>query len=797
MGARAGGERRGVNGEVSVSGRPDLAFPVLRGVGSRRVPAPATDGVQTFDIELLGLATSVSVDVEATTTWQDVDGTIAADADWGDGARVRVTGDLQVDAGVTLRIGPDSVVEVGPEVEISIDGTLRIEGTKANPVVFTPRDHSVPWGGLLLRAATATLEADGTIFTGSGANDDWFDEVSGSGSSHRDEQALIYLSDGATATLNDCYLIDNHGQAGHGEDSFLELNRCLVQRCVTVGQYNDGAVIVRDSALIEFPAHDVPFEDDDNDGLYLTGGAHELHNSLVGWALDDGVDAGSGSGGSVLVDGCWFESCYHEAMAWSEDRDATVRNTVAINSGQGIECGFGDPIVDAANVLCTGNLVGARFGDNYDWDYDGFLTVADSLLLYNRRDLWGQAWDDWSVHDGQMDVAGNILTIENPNFASNTLWDPAADASRLDPFLPTPATRVGIGIGVGEDFLGQQLSSDGVPVRLSTFTPETVSVEFTVTGGPAPREGVLTFPPGQTVQRIALTAAEGEATFVTVSIANPSGADLTGDAEVSFVRDETIIARGSEWKYFDLGRSPGADWQEPTFNDSTWAAGPAELGYGDDDEATEVEGGPSDARFPTTYFRHTFEIAPGRFYRRAALGLRRDDGAVVYLDGVEVFRSNMPDGEVTYETYADSSGTSESRFYEAELNPAQLLPGTHTFAVEVHQANATSSDISFDFELVATPLAPGTATFVRGDVNFDRRLDLGDAVRGLFVLFAEEPTDCADTLDSNDDGALDLTDVLHVLNFLFVGGNPPAAPFPSPGEDPTEDGLAECSRVTL
>ncbi len=140
---------------------------------------------------------------------------------------------------------------------------------------------------------------------------------------------------------------------------------------------------------------------------------------------------------------------YHEAMAWSESRTATVTDTVAINCGQGIECGFGSPDVNAVHCLSTGNLIGTRFGDNYDWDYDGFLTVRDSLLLFNMRDIWGRAWDDWTVHLDQMDLRGNTVSVADADFPENRLWDPQTDpnqADELTPFLPTDANVVGIAL---------------------------------------------------------------------------------------------------------------------------------------------------------------------------------------------------------------------------------------------------------------------------------------------------------------------------------------------------------------
>ena len=48
---------------------------------------------------------------------------------------------------------------------------------------------------------------------------------------------------------------------------------------------------------------------------------------------------------------------------------------------------------------------------------------------------------------------------------------------------------------------------------------------------------------------------------------------------------------------------------------------------------------------------------------------------------------------------------------------------------------------------------------------------------------------CEDASDANDDGELDLTDALDLLEYLFLGGLAPAAPHPEPGEDPTADSL--------
>ena len=174
---------------------------------------------------------------------------------------------------------------------------------------------------------------------------------------------------------------------------------------------------------------------------------------------------------------------------------------------------------------------------------------------------------------------------------------------------------------------------------------------------------------------------------------------------------ETLISSGSVWKYLDDGSnqgmpSDGTDWfAHPNYNDSFWLEGPAELGYGDASqsrpEATILNSGPNGDRFITTYFRHTFYVEDASNYSSLHLGLLRDDGAVVYLNGIEIARSNMPAGDVDYLTPASNSvgGDDESAFYDFNVGAHLLSDGINVLAVEIHQVNGTSSDISFDLEL--------------------------------------------------------------------------------------------------
>ncbi|MBN2374936.1 MAG: metallophosphoesterase family protein [Sedimentisphaerales bacterium] len=182
--------------------------------------------------------------------------------------------------------------------------------------------------------------------------------------------------------------------------------------------------------------------------------------------------------------------------------------------------------------------------------------------------------------------------------------------------------------------------------------------------------------------------------------------------EFSHATETTLVSAGSDWRYLDDGSDQGTAWKEAGFvGDLSWDEGPAQLGYGDGDEATTVSYGPSSSnKYITTYFRHTFEVADASLYQSLIVNLLRDDGAVVYLNGSEILRDNITDLEVTYSSRALSavSDPAEDTFYQFLVEGDDLVTGTNVLAVEIHQVIPTSSDISLDLSLIGStePIPP-------------------------------------------------------------------------------------------
>ncbi len=193
---------------------------------------------------------------------------------------------------------------------------------------------------------------------------------------------------------------------------------------------------------------------------------------------------------------------------------------------------------------------------------------------------------------------------------------------------------------------------------------------------------------------------------------------------------ETLIANGAAgavWKYLDNGSNQGTAWIEPAFNDAAWSSGPGELGYGDGDEMTTVLFGPdANAKFITTYFRHTFQVTDPASLSGYNISVKRDDGIAVYLNGVEVARDLLV-ADASFDALASNAIDDGANFSRLTLqgNPV-LVSGPNTVAVEIHQSSANSTDISMALTFTANRTPAGGV--LANDVDPD-----GDALTATLV----------------------------------------------------------------
>lgn len=697
-----------VNGEVKAERQNPIK--IFRGVGSGFITASNGVAQLNYIPSIGGISTSKVINIENNVNWTVVSGVINGNVNWGENSRIYISTNLTISAGATLTIGAGTVVRVNYRTDITNNGAIVINGTVENPVIFIPNSPAQPWGGFIMRAGTGEITGTGVIFTGSGAIPNWFG-TGGNPGSHRPEQALFFIGNNQRITLTDSAAIYLAGQLGHSVGGgILILNRFLMQRCTTGGEYTGASFNVNDSAFIECPDDTPNFVDGDNDALYIVSGTHGFTNTLFGWTKDDGVDSGGSGSGVLNYSNCWFESTFHEGNSLSGTGKMVYHyNTVFIGCGQGLEAGYDGPNGFMVGCLAVNNLVGGRFGDNYNWTYNGFLTASNSVLIYNYRDVWGMNWSDWTYRTNQMNIQNNWLTGSNAYHPTNFIWNPDLDRWRLAKF--GAAGRPGIGVAVREVVLSWDSFTNGIPVGLSIFSTNDVKIDYVFESSSGQKESaVLVFKPGEVLKKVIPSQQiinSGE--IFSFRLVNPVNCEITGiDAVYSSVsKSAVLIPQMSFWKYLDDGSDQGVAWRELNFDDSRWKSGRAELGFGDGNEVTVInKTNASGTQIITYYFRKVFIVDDPSIYDSVIVNLRRDDGGVVYINGVEVFRSNMtnaPGVPIRYNDFAGDQTGSETAFYSTNFSATLLRAGTNLAAVEIHQNSLTSSDISFELELIAIP----------------------------------------------------------------------------------------------
>jgi hypothetical protein len=222
---------------------------------------------------------------------------------------------------------------------------------------------------------------------------------------------------------------------------------------------------------------------------------------------------------------------------------------------------------------------------------------------------------------------------------------------------------------------------------------------------------------------------------VEIAVAGPPGASLYYMADgsdpravggalrsgalsyVSFTTGEPLVfASSSGWRYLGNGTDPGSSWKDLGYQDTAWPSGTSEMGYGDGDENTVipiVDANPfkfGTQKVPTTYFRRKFQVASLSEVTGLSVTVEFDDAFAVYLNGVRV-GGNLP-LEVAHGDYSGSPIEDEVQTFS--IPHSLLQSGENLIAVEVHQANESSSDLSMNLSLTATRSSTATPLYLTG-----------------------------------------------------------------------------------
>jgi hypothetical protein len=162
----------------------------------------------------------------------------------------------------------------------------------------------------------------------------------------------------------------------------------------------------------------------------------------------------------------------------------------------------------------------------------------------------------------------------------------------------------------------------------------------------------------------------------------------------------------STWAYRYQAEAPTGDWNLNRYDDTSWRRGQAGIGFGTSTLSTNVDIQPTTERPRTAYFRKAFNLTNAAAIDSVTLTTRADDGVAVYVNGVEVLRSNLIPGAEDYD-YADTAVTTAEAAPVTVVVPGSAFrDGYNTITAEVHLNYRATANMSFDLSAVAD--APGT-----------------------------------------------------------------------------------------
>lgn len=349
-----------------------------------------------------------------------------------------------------------------------------------------------------------------------------------------------------------------------------------------------------------------------------------------------------------------------------------------------------------------------------DYQHGSFPISSNASWKYDDsgNDLAGTSWTTVSYIDTAWEFGNAPLGYNNGN--ENTTLDFGADVNNKRNTYYLRHTFNVIDASAYDSLVFDVMRDDGVVVYVNGVEAFRQNMPSGNIAYSTPASSTVSAPYENAFFRnVSANLLQNGLNVIAVELhqATASSSDLSFDMEVGFelppLGPTTYpLTAGTEWNYLDNGTSLDATaWKDTSFNDENWAFGAAPLGYGDV-MTTEISYGPdANNKYITYYFRRDVMVDLNNVTDTVYLGLRRDDGAIVYINGVEVVRDNLPAGAVDYSTHASSiiTGSDETSYAIYKLPKTVLSDGRNQIAVEIHNRDETSSDLGFDLFLEDQP----------------------------------------------------------------------------------------------
>jgi hypothetical protein len=184
-----------------------------------------------------------------------------------------------------------------------------------------------------------------------------------------------------------------------------------------------------------------------------------------------------------------------------------------------------------------------------------------------------------------------------------------------------------------------------------------------------------------------------------------NGTVFFDDIVIPGAQDMKLVTLGDKWSYAQ-GDTVAGDWTSSSYGIDTWPIDTALFGYGNSVQKTTLDYGSDPDNKPLTwYFRKSITITDLAKMNNLILEGKIDDGFVAYINGVEVYRQNLPSGPINPTTVANS--VAENPMVYTVIPSSVLQLGDNIICMETHQSSITDPSMMFDAKLTATYYTDG------------------------------------------------------------------------------------------
>ncbi len=229
---------------------------------------------------------------------------------------------------------------------------------------------------------------------------------------------------------------------------------------------------------------------------------------------------------------------------------------------------------------------------------------------------------------------------------------------------------------------------------------------------------------------------------ITVKAQTPAGYKFLGWSNSSSTgasSSTTLLPASQQWNYYDKGSLDNTEWYGKNYDAASWSKGMAPLGYGKSDNKTNNLA----ANKTCYYFRTEMDINNAVAYNNFKLNYSVDDGFIIYVNGSEAGRYNMPSGNVSFSTVSTTYANGNPDNGSMSLDQKLFREGKNTIAVEVHNNQASSSDIVWQGSITASYINPENIKVVSTEQEYTIPASGQQSITAIYTALNDEDKDAA------------------------------------------------------